>query len=149
VPYLSAAQMCCREEVGVSYVALGIFGAAKSTPLIAIRRNPAPFNINLVRSCWGRLKKKSPSWLISDFLIFRPSLLHGHPRGRGLSAQQVKIFLGARVNGIRATWLACPSKKLSQVNLLVMQIFFEEPQRRPMLATYYNRLHLKSESYGR
>jgi hypothetical protein len=34
----------------------------------------------------------------------RPQFICGHPRGRGLSTQHAKIFLGARVNGIRATW---------------------------------------------
>jgi hypothetical protein len=61
--------------------------------LISISRNLAPFGKLswkvILRSTFWRV----PSQYICDY-----------PLGRGLSTHQVKIFKGARVNGIRATW---------------------------------------------
>jgi hypothetical protein len=85
VPYRSVAQMSCRKEVGVSFVVIGVL-----EPQIARHwLRSAAISRHLVNSV-GR------SLLWRAFFIVRPQFTCGHPRGRGLSTQLVKIFLGAR-----------------------------------------------------
>jgi hypothetical protein len=93
LPFRSYAQMSCREEVGVSFVVLGVL-----QPQIARHWfRSAAISRHLANSV-GR------SLLWRAFFRVRPQFICGHPRGRGLSTQLVKNFLGARVNGVRATW---------------------------------------------
>jgi hypothetical protein len=98
VPYRSSAQMSCREEVGV-YCCTRYSRTAHSTPLISISRDLAPFD----KHSWKIIS------LIGLFQSSAPSSFCWRPRGRGLSTQLVNIFLGARVNGIRATWHVHPT----------------------------------------
>jgi hypothetical protein len=93
LPYRSCAQISCREEVGVSFVVLGVLEPQIARHCI----RSAAISRHLTNSV-GR------SLLRSAFFRVRPQFICGHPRGRGLSTQLVKIFLWARVNGIRATW---------------------------------------------
>jgi hypothetical protein len=73
LPYRSSAQMSCREDVGVSFVALGVL-----EPQIARHWfRSAAISRHLTNSV-GR------SLLRSAFLRVRPQFICGHPRGRGL-----------------------------------------------------------------
>jgi hypothetical protein len=93
VPYWSSAQMPCREETSVSFVAFGILEPQ------AARHwwRPAVISRHL-----ANVVKRS--LLRSAFLGVRPKFIRGNPRCRGLSTEQVVTFLEARVNGTRATW---------------------------------------------
>jgi hypothetical protein len=87
LPFRSLTQMSCREEVGVSFVVLGVL-----EPLIARHWfRSAAISRHLANSV-------GISLLRSAFFRVRPQFICRHPRGRGLSTQLVKIFLGARVN---------------------------------------------------
>jgi hypothetical protein len=55
VPFQSTAQLPRREEVGVSFAALGILELASSMPLISISRNLALFE----KLSWKIITQKS------------------------------------------------------------------------------------------
>jgi hypothetical protein len=69
------------------------FGTANRTPLNSISRNLAP----LGKLSWKVITQKC---LVES----SPQFIRGHLRGRGLSTQPIKLFLGPRINGIQATW---------------------------------------------
>jgi hypothetical protein len=83
LPYRSLAQMSCREEVGVSFVVLGILEPQIECHWFRSAAISHHLTNSIERSLLGRA-----------LFRVRPQFICGHPRGRGLSTQLVKTFLG-------------------------------------------------------
>jgi hypothetical protein len=87
VPYWSSAQMSCREEVGASFVALGILEQQTA------RRNLAP------------LDKQCRKIIPMECLFENSAPVHlGTPSRSRIVDRTSQSFSWPRVNGIRATW---------------------------------------------
>jgi hypothetical protein len=83
VPYRSSPQISYRWEVGICFVALDIL----ESQIARHRLRSAAISRHLAKSV-GRSLLRSSSFTV------RHKFICGHPRGQGLSTQQVKIFLG-------------------------------------------------------
>jgi hypothetical protein len=102
IPGLGRCLLCCTRHRRT----------ANSTPLILISRHLAPYDeLNWkavsVKGLFQRLPQERTKLIGTfsfSFFRVRPQFICGYPKGRGLSTQLDKIFLGARVYGIRATW---------------------------------------------